>query len=106
MVAQSTSVNKAVVTTAGTVTSQAPSKTQVSSAVTQSVSSASKTVVMTTLVGGAKRVVLSVPAPLQPGSNIVPSTSSQGLVITKTQGKYNCFSHLAVPPPQGLFQPS
>ena len=86
---RSTSVNKAPITTTATLTSQAPSKTKVSNAVTQPVSSAPKTVVMTTLVGGTKRVVLSVPAPLQPGSNIsIPSTSSQGLVIAKTQGKY------------------
>lgn len=91
-VAPNTSVSKAPVSTTALLTSQTVTKAKVSNTATQPVSSASKTVVMTTLVGGTKRVVLSVPAPLQAGPNISsPSTCSspQGIVITKTQGK--CF---------------
>lgn len=91
-VAPNTSVSKAPVSTTAGLTSQTATKAKVSNTATQPVSSASKTVVMTTLVGGTKRVVLSVPAPLQAGPNIsTPTTCSspQGMVITKTQGK--CF---------------
>ena len=91
-VAPNTSVSKAPVSTTAALTSQTATKAKVSNPATQPVSSASKTVVMTTLVGGTKRVVLSVPAPLQAAPSIsTPTTCSspQGIVITKTQGK--CF---------------
>ena len=89
-VAPNTSVSKAPVSTTTALTSQTATKAKVPNTVTQPVSSAPKTVVMTTLVGGTKRVVLSVPAPLQSGPNIPSPTtcsSPQGIVITKTQGK-------------------
>ena len=102
-VATNTSVSKAPVSTTATLTSQTATKAKVSNPVSQPVSSASKTVVMTTLVGGTKRVVLSVPAPLQAGPNIsTPTTCSspQGIVITKTQGKCFCGNefHCSVTP--------
>lgn len=91
--APNTSVSKASVSTTVALTSQTATKAKVSNIATQAVSSASKTVVMTTLVGGTKRVVLSVPAPLQASPNISSPTtcsSPQGIVITKTQGKSFC----------------
>lgn len=84
-VSQNTSVTKSAVTSVATQPSS--SKAKVFSALSSIASSASKTVGMTTLVGGTKRVVLSVPASLQPTtSTSIPATSSQGIVITKTQG--------------------